>query len=65
MLLGETFPILGHQSREKTNDGYDLVDEIYDPRRWIYANNDHNDDGYRLLPVPLRNLQNYGDGFEN
>ena len=39
------------------------VDRIYDPSGWLSAENEQNDNGYRLMAVPLRNPQNYGDGF--
>jgi len=40
------------------------VDKIYNPSGWLSAENEQNDNGYRLMPVPLRNPQSYGDGFE-
>lgn len=41
------------------------VDRIYDPSGWLCVECEENGDGYRLVPVPLRNPFHYGQGFES
>lgn len=40
------------------------VDQVYAPTGWLCAQRE-GDDGYRLIPVPLRDPLNYGQGFES
>ncbi len=40
------------------------VDMVYDSSGWLCVEHEENGDGYRLVPVPLRNPFNYGHGFE-
>jgi glycosyltransferase involved in cell wall biosynthesis len=41
------------------------VDKVYDLSGWLSVKQEENRDGYRLIPVPLRNPSNYGQGFES
>lgn len=40
------------------------TDRVYDPSGWLSIEREERVDGYRLLPAPLLNPLNYGDGFE-
>lgn len=40
------------------------VDRVYDSSEWLCVQREENCDGYCLVPVPLRNPFNYGQGFE-
>jgi len=41
------------------------VDRVYNSRSWLCVEYEQNGNGYRLVPVPLRNPFNYGQGFES
>ena len=41
------------------------VDRVYNSTGWLCVEHAENCDGYRLVPMPLRNPSNYGQGFES
>jgi len=40
------------------------VDRVYGPSGWLCVEREEYRAGYRLIPLPLRNPLNYGQGFE-
>ena len=40
------------------------VDRVYDPSGWLCAKREEYGDGYRLIPLPLKNPLNYWQGFQ-
>lgn len=40
------------------------VERVYDSNGWLSVEREEDHDGYRLVPLPLRNPSNYGRGFE-
>lgn len=40
------------------------VERVYDSNGWLTVEKEEDGDGYRLVPLPLRNPSNYGRGFE-
>ena len=39
------------------------VNQVYDPTGWLRVDRENADDGYRMIPLPLRNPSAYGKGF--
>ncbi len=40
------------------------VDPVYDPRGWLAVDREESREGYRLVPIPLRDPSDYWRGFE-
>lgn len=41
-----------------------VASKVYEPSGWLCLDEERECDGYRLVPVPLKNPQNYSEGFE-
>jgi glycosyltransferase involved in cell wall biosynthesis/SAM-dependent methyltransferase len=39
------------------------VNQVYDPTGWLRVDREYSDEGYRMIPIPLRNPSDYRNGF--